>query len=288
VPLIQGGKTIGLIAVGNREGGYRQEELELLEALAPTVVEAFHRKRTEEALLQLSEDMVNRNLELEMVNKELDAFTRSASHDLREPLRIMGGFANIVAEKYADKLDPEGRNYLVRIRSNAERMSQLIEDLLRLSQISRQEMVKINSDLSGIAASVMSGLRQADPDRNVAVVIEKDLRANIDPNLMRIALSNLLINAWKFTSKTEKARIEFGATDQSGHYVYFVRDNGAGFAPEFAGRMFLPFERLHSDKEFGGTGIGLSIAERIIRRHGGRIWAEGEIGKGATFYFTLE
>jgi len=239
-------------------------------------------------LQALNEGMAARNLELETLNSELDAFVYSVSHDLRAPLRIMEGFAKVMAEDYADKIDEEGMHLMSRIRGSAERMSQLIDDLLRLSRISRQEIHRTDSGLSEIAAAIIYGLRQADPARNVEVVVQEGVRANVDPDLMKIAISNLLSNAWKFTSKSEKARIEFGVTERHGKTTYFVKDNGSGFDPAAAGRMFLPFQRLHTEKEFEGTGIGLSIVERIIRRHGGKVWAEGEVGKGAALYFTLE
>lgn len=245
------------------------------------------RKKTEEALLRLTDDLAARNLELEALNKELDAFVHSVSHDLRAPLRTVEGFAKIIAEDYANKLDEEGSRHLKRICKGADLMSRLIEDLLRLSQISRQNLNKMNCDLSSIVSSIIFGLQQATPARNVEVVIEEGLRADVDPDLMKIALSNLLANAWKFTSKTENPRIEFGAMKQGSETVYFVKDNGAGFDQTYAQKLFIPFQRLHSDKEFRGTGIGLSIVERIIRRHGGRIWAEGAPGKGATLYFSL-
>ncbi len=238
------------------------------------------RKRAEDALKRSNE-------ELAASNKELDAFVYSVSHDLHAPLRIMEGFSKIAAEDYADKLDAAGLEHLGRIRGASERMSGLIEDLLRLSRISRQEPDRVDYDLSRITRDVVSALRAADKTRNVEVAVADGLRALIDPNLMKIALSNLLQNAWKFTSKTENARIEFGAATQDGKVVYFIRDNGVGFDPTYAAKMFLPFQRLHTEKEFEGTGIGLAIVERVIRRHGGRIWAEGEVGKGATIYFSL-
>jgi PAS domain S-box-containing protein len=232
-------------------------------------------------------ELLKRNQELDSLNKELDAFVYSVSHDLRAPLRTMEGFAKIISQDYVDKLDSTGKDFLDRIRGASARMSRLIEELLRLSRISRQEAERIEYDLSAIASDVMTRLREEDKERNVEVHIAEGQRAFVDPGLMKVALSNLLGNAWKFTSKTEKARIEFGAMNRDGKTIYFVRDNGAGFDQAYADKMFLPFQRLHTEKEFEGTGIGLAIAERIIRRHGGRIWAEGTVGKGATIYFTL-
>lgn len=245
------------------------------------------RKKAEADVTQLNANMAARNQELESVNKELDAFNYSVSHDLRAPLRTVSGFSRIVYEDYADKLDAQGRDYLARIKNGSDRMSQLIEDLLRLSHISRQNIERMDYDLSTLAFTVVNNLHESAPARNVEVVVAEGLRAVVDPSLMKIALTNLLDNAWKFTSNTENARIEFGATEKDSKIVYFVKDNGAGFDPAYAEKMFLPFQRLHSEKEFEGTGIGLAIVERIIRRHEGSVWAEGEIGKGATISFTL-
>ncbi len=262
------------------------------------------RKKAEAEIVKLSEHMAARNLELENANKELEAFIYSVSHDLRAPLRTIAGFSKILAEDYMDRLDDQCVDYLARINNASEKMTRLIEDLLRLSRISRQEIDRLDCDLGAIASTVVRALREADPARNVDVTVSQGLRAVVDPNLMKIALSNLLENAWKFTSKTPHARIEFGVMSQEfgdqskktpgsqlltpdSQLVYYVRDNGAGFDQQYADRMFWPFHRLHSEKEFEGTGIGLAIVERIIRRHGGKVWAEGEVGKGAVFYFTL-
>ncbi len=254
---------------------------------AVVFIDITERKKAEVDILKLSENMAARNLELESVNKELDAFNYSVSHDLRAPLRTVSGFSKIIFEDYADKLDDQGRDYLARIKNGSDRMTHLIDDLLRLSHISRQNVERMDYDLSTLASAVVNSLREAAPVRNAEVVIAEGLRAVVDPNLMKIALTNLFDNAWKFTSKIENARIEFGVTEKDAKIVYFVKDNGAGFDPAYAERMFRPFQRLHSEKEFEGTGIGLAIVERIIRRHDGRVWAEGEAGKGATIYFTL-
>ena len=245
-----------------------------------SVYDLTERKQAEEALQ-------NRTAELEVVNKELESFIYSVSHDLRAPIRTMAGFAKFLIEDYADRLDEQGKDYLSRIQTGSEKMSRLIEDLLKLSRISRQEMDLVETDLSSKAASVIAELRETSTGRNVDVVIHPDLKASVDPRLIEVLLSNILGNAWKFTSKTEKARIEFGATKKNGATVYFVKDNGAGFDPAYTDKIFLPFHRLHSDKEFEGTGIGLAIVERIVHRHEGKVWAEGEVGKGTTIYFTL-
>lgn len=240
-----------------------------------------------EELLGTNDELAVRNTELEMLNKELDAFVYSVSHDLRAPLRVMEGFVKIVSEDYADKLGADARDYLARIRSGSERMTKLIGDLLGLSRVARQNLDKMDYNLSSLVSAVVMTLRQSDPARNTEVIIAKGLRDYVDPNLMKIAFLNILGNAWKFTSKTENAKIEFGAIDQGGKIIYFVKDNGVGFDPTYMNKMFLPFQRLHSEQEFEGTGIGLAIVERIIRKHGGKVWAEGAVGKGATIYFSL-
>ncbi len=245
------------------------------------------RKKAEEQIRVLNEQLKSQIAELDAANRELEAFTYSVSHDLRAPLRAVSRFSEIVFEGYADKLDTEGRDYLTRIMNGSDRMSQLIEDLLRLSRISRKDIDRMDCDLSSLASDVVATLRDTNPARNVDTIIAEGLRALVDPSLMKIALTNLFDNAWKFTSKTENVLIEFGATVNDGQNIYFVKDNGAGFVPAYAERMFRPFERFHSEKEFQGTGIGLTIVERIVRRHEGRVWAEGEVGKGATIYFTL-
>lgn len=250
-------------------------------------------KLSEEKISRLNEELGESVVKLEAANMELEAFSYSVSHDLRAPLRHISGFAGSLVEDYAASLDGQGRDYLVRIQRGAEKMNRLIDDLLRLSQISRQEMKRGDVNLSKMAYSIVSDLREADPGRKVDINVMEGIETNADLRLIEIVLSNLLGNAWKFTSKTENARIEFGAIKNtplqpSGEgTVYYVRDNGSGFSPEFSEKMFLPFHRLYPAKEFEGTGIGLAIVERIIRRHGGRVWAEGEVGKGATFYFTL-
>jgi signal transduction histidine kinase len=244
--------------------------------------------KSEASIHKLSEDLAIRNLRLETANKEMEAFSYSVSHDLRAPLNTISGFSEILMEQYADKLDDEGRDYLNRINKSSYRMGQLIIDLLRLSHISRQNVERMDCDLSSLASTIMNNLCESDPTRSIEVAIAAGLRAVVDPNLMKIALTNLLQNAWKFTSKTANARIEFGAMEKDGmQTVYFVKDNGAGFSPAYAEKMFLPFQRLHSKEEFEGTGIGLAIVERIISRHEGKVWAEGQVGKGATIYFVL-
>jgi len=232
-------------------------------------------------------------LELAAVNQELEAFSYSVAHDLRAPLRGVDGFSQALLEDYADKLDDEGRLHLRYVRESAQQMATLIDDLLALSRVTRGEMLRERVNLSDTAAAVIDRLRRADPDRDVAVAIARDMVAAADARLVTVALENLLGNAWKFTGKQAEATIEFGvapgseAVPANGRMTYFVRDNGAGFDMAHAGKLFGVFQRLHSTTEFDGTGIGLATVQRVVRRHGGRVWAEGEVGRGATFYFTL-
>jgi PAS domain S-box-containing protein len=245
------------------------------------------RKRVEAGIQQLNETLAQRSAELEATNKELEAFAYSVSHDLRAPLRSIDGFSQALMEDHLEKLDAEGRDYLRRVQAAAGRMGELIEGLLGLARLARQEIYLESVDLSSLAASVSQNLRHSDPNRKVEFSIIEGARAEGDRQLLEIALQNLLANAWKFTSKQPTARIEFGARQEDGQTVFFVRDNGAGFDMAYAVNLFSPFQRLHTQDEFEGHGIGLATVQRVIRRHGGRIWAKGEVGKGATFSFTL-
>lgn len=236
---------------------------------------------------KLEEELTHRSLELELTNRELETFSFSVSHDLRSPLRSIKGFSDIILEDYANKLDADGQNYLKRISSNVEKMNVLIDDILSLSKVAHQEMRFHEINLSSIALSVIRDLHNADPDRNVEVVIMENIKSRGDDRLMHIALANLIGNAWKYSGKTKYPKIEFGKIIKNGENIYFVRDNGAGFDMKHAQKLFAPFQRLHSESQFQGTGIGLSIVNKVIQRHGGRIWAESELNKGATFYFTL-
>ena len=244
-------------------------------------------RQVEQTIAVLNADLTARNEELEFSNKELESFIYSVSHDLRGPLRHISGFADLLMEDMAGKLDEKGKRYLSRVCDGSERMSRLIDDLLNLSRISRQEIERNEVNVSTMAASVIAVLREAHPGRSVEVDIREGLTAFADRGLTEIVIANLIGNAWKFTSKTEHARIELGTVEKDGKIIYYVRDNGAGFDQGYAGKMFWPFHRLHSDSAFEGTGIGLAIVERIIRSHGGRVWAEGTEGKGATIYFSL-
>ncbi len=226
-------------------------------------------------------------LELEATNKELEAFSYSVSHDLRSPLRSIDGFSQALWEDYGNQLPEEALGYLTRIRSSAQRMAELIDNLLNLSKVTRALMKSVPVDLSQLARGIAGELQEAQGQRRVRFHIAPNLKAQGDPNLLQIVLENLLNNAWKFTSKREKAEIEFGSKHENDETVYFIRDNGAGFDMAYAGKLFGAFQRLHTMTEFSGTGIGLATVQRIINRHGGRIWAEGAVDQGATFFFTL-
>jgi PAS domain S-box-containing protein len=246
-----------------------------------------HRIENEQKIKDLNADLENRVAErtadLARANKELEAFSYSVSHDLRAPLRSIASFSMILQEDLEGKLDADSTDNLSRIRAAAQKMTELIDALLRFSRIARAELVRGDVDLTLLASNVVTELRRRDPLRQVDVHIHEGLAAQADPHLMRIVLENLLENAWKFTAKTEGATIEMGREDGN----FFVRDNGVGFEQDYVQKVFMPFERLHTDREFPGTGIGLATTKRIIERHGGRIWAEGEVGKGAKFSFTL-
>jgi signal transduction histidine kinase len=218
---------------------------------------------------------------------ELEAFSYSVSHDLRAPLRPLDGFSQMLLAGYGDKLDAQAKHYLQRIRLAAQRMDQLIVDLLRLSQLSKKPSKRAGVDLSALAGEIFEELRATNPAREVELVAEPGITAECDPGLMRIALENLLRNAWKFTQKSARGRIAFGRQSEGSAMIYFVRDDGVGFDPAFAHKLFRPFQRLHRATDFEGTGIGLAIVERIVTRHDGQIWAESGPGKGATFSFTL-
>jgi len=238
------------------------------------------RKRAEEALKQ-------RTVELEASNKELDAFCYSVSHDLRAPLRSIDGFSRVLLDDYTAHLDDTGRDYLRRVCASSQHMARLIDDLLKLSRITRTLLCEETVDLSRLAHEVVDELRGAGPGRAVQWTIAEHVTALGDARLLRVALDNLLGNAWKFTSKQPQAAVEFGVAQAGAGRVFFVRDNGAGFDMAYAGKLFGAFQRLHSVQEFEGIGIGLATVQRIVHRHGGRIWAEGAVGQGATFYFSL-
>jgi light-regulated signal transduction histidine kinase (bacteriophytochrome) len=238
--------------------------------------------------VELERRVEARMAELQAANRELEAFSYAVSHDLRVPLRHIAGFSQMLLEDCADTLDQTGKEYVNLVISASSQMALLIDDLLRLSRVTHGEIHSMPVDLSNLARVVTEALAKRTPERIVSVVIAEGLAAQGDARLLRIVLENLLGNAWKFTSTTPAARIEVGMTPHEGRHAYFVRDNGAGFDMAYADRLFAPFQRLHPATEFEGTGIGLATVQRVIRRHGGQVWAEGIVGQGATFYFTLE
>jgi PAS domain S-box-containing protein len=264
------GRVIGVVGISRDVTDFKRRSLEVEKLNA--VLEARVAERT---------------AQLTTTNEELEAFASSVSHDLRAPLRHIDGLAAALLEDYAEKLDAPGRDYLTRIRAAAVRMASLIEDLLRLSRVTRAELKIADTDLSEIVRNIVDDLRREHPQRVVNIRIAPDLRTHADPGMLRSALENLIHNAWKFTGHKPMANIEFGVRTRDGIRTYFVRDDGAGFDMAHAGRLFDAFQRLHSEQEFPGTGIGLATVRRVMRRHGGDAWAESAVGKGATFFFTL-
>lgn len=292
------------LAIGADDYIAKSSEFEVLKARVRAQIrrkqfEDEHRQIREELLrseLQAAEARAARELaeakaalveELERKNKELEAFSYSVSHDLRAPLRSIDGFSQALLEDHFEGLNEKGRDYLQRVRTSAQRMGQLIDDLLLLSRVSRADLSRGRVNITDIARAVSADLQRKEPEREIVFTLQEGLVADADSRLMRVLFDNLLGNAWKFTTKTPEPHVEFGVTERQGDSVFFVRDNGAGFNMTYAGKLFNPFQRLHSEDDFPGTGIGLATVRRIVDRHGGRVWAEGAVGLGATVFFTI-
>lgn len=288
-PLVSRGRELGVLTLVHAESGRRFEESDLdlamqvaeRSALAVDNARLFGEARRLNR--ELEERVAARTRELESANEELEAFTYTVSHDLRAPLRGIGGFSRVLVEDYGEKLDQAARDYLSRIEAGAARMGEMIDDLLELSKVSRAKVRKEPVDLTELANETADELRRRAPERRVRLEVQKGMTIETDPGLIRIALENLLGNAWKYTEKTPEARVTMGRDGGA----FFVRDNGAGFDMRQADRIFAPFQRLHGHEEYSGTGIGLATTKRIIERLGGKVWAKGEVGAGATFYFSL-
>ena len=267
------------------------DEEDALREWVVTADDIDDRRRATEEVQRLNEELEQRVLartaDLERANAELEAFSYSVSHDLRAPLRAIDGFSQALLEDYAGKFDDTGLDYISRVRSGAQRMGRLIDDLLKLARVSRGDFIRESLDLTAMAEDVVADLRSNEPERDLEISILPGMVAQGDSRLMRIALENLLSNAWKYTSKKQETRIEFGLCHQADEDCFYIKDNGAGFDMTYADKLFGAFQRLHDTHEFSGTGIGLATVQRIIHRHGGHIWADAKVGKGAVFYFTL-
>jgi PAS domain S-box-containing protein len=293
VPIIIGNSFWGLIGFNDvrNERDWSEAEVDSLKAAAGILSAAIQRQLNDEAIRQLNAELEQRvrlrTAELESANRELESFAYSVSHDLRTPLRGIDGYSRLLLEDFNVVLDEQGREYLDNVRRATSQMGQLINDLLKLSRVTRLEMHYELFDLTGKANELVAELRRQNPDREVEITVQPGLLVFGDANLLRLALENLISNAWKFTSKTPQASIEIGETRQDQQPVFYVRDNGVGFDMKYSHKLFVAFQRLHSAEDFEGTGVGLATVQRIIHRHSGRIWAEAAVNQGATFFFTL-
>lgn len=304
VPLLQGQKLWGLLCIHQCSAPRQWQPIEIefvthiaehlgvalqqAEILADLRSEIAERQQAQQQAQALNQGLRQAILELKAVNHELEAFSYSVSHDLRAPLRSIDGFSQALLEDYGDRLDGTGQDFLDRIRAATQRMGNLIDDLLTLSRVTRTSINMEAVNLSQIARRIASDLHQGQPTRLVELTIAPELHGRGDAHLLHVVLENLLNNAWKFTSKQPQSTIEFGTIPQAnGITTYFIKDNGAGFDMAYVDKLFSPFQRLHGMQDFPGNGIGLATVQRIIHRHGGRVWAEGSIDRGATFYFTL-
>ncbi|MEX2542763.1 MAG: ATP-binding protein [Trueperaceae bacterium] len=291
--IIYGGEGLyGVLGTHSRQRRpFSSNDIHFIQGVANVLGAAVERRHFEDRLTAAHDDLERRveerTGELTSANEELESFSYSVSHDLRAPLRGIEGFSQALLEDYGDKLDADGNQYLLRVRTGAQRMGNLIDDLLDLSRFSSVKVSLAEVNLSKLAAATVEDLRQREPEREIDVAIGADLTVEGDEALLRIVIANLLENAWKFTSQRHPARIEVGVICKPDGDVFYVRDNGAGFDMAHSERLFVPFQRLHGQDAFEGTGIGLATVKRIIGKHGGKIWAESEPGKGASFYFTL-
>jgi light-regulated signal transduction histidine kinase (bacteriophytochrome) len=304
VPLLQGQHLWGLLCIHqcaaprewqpieiefvNQIANHLGVALQHAELLAELREEIVERQQAEQRIQELNQGLRQTIIELRAVNRELEAFSYSVSHDLRAPLRSIDGFSQALLEDCQEQLDTLGQDYLRRIRAASQRMGHLIDDLLTLSRVTRSDMNRETVDLSRLASQICTELQMRQPDRPVEFEVQPGLVVEGDRNLLQVVLENLLNNAWKFTSHHTQAKIQFGKVEDSPIPVYYVRDDGAGFDMAYSDKLFSPFQRLHSMTDFPGNGIGLATVQRIVRRHGGRAWAEGAIEQGATFYFTLQ
>ena len=266
------------LVIANKELAFQNEEKE--KRAAELVV-------ANKELAFQNEEKEKKAAELVVANASLESFNYSISHDLRAPLRSIDGFSLALLEDYEDKLDEGGKDYLRRVRSATQKMAQLIDDILKLSRITRAELTIETVNLSELVETIADELRSAEPGRQVEFIISKGLKVKGDSRLMKVALDNLLGNAWKFTGSHAEGHIEFASSIIDGKTAYFIRDDGAGFDAKYADKLFVTFQRLHTEVEFPGTGIGLSLVQHIINRHGGTVWGEGAVGLGATFWFTI-
>jgi PAS domain S-box-containing protein len=288
IPIRANHEIVGLLQLNDRKKNcFTIEMIQFLERLTESIGVALIRKQSEEKINSLNVSLAQRATELEAVNKELESFSYSVSHDLRAPLRSMAGFSTALLEDYSQKLDDEGKQYLKHIQDSSELMARLIDDLIKLSRVTRNDINYDKVNFSDLAQKVVEELTKADPTRKVKVSITPGVIAYGDRNLLRIVLNNLVGNAWKFSCKVAEPRIEIGTIEIKGKLTYFIRDNGIGFDMAYADKLFKPFQRLHKASEFPGTGIGLATVQRIVRRHGGDVWVESKVGEGATFFFTL-
>lgn len=294
VPMVCRGALFGFVGFDSvrQEKLWQENDITLLKMLAEIFANTLDRKRVEEEVgclnTELEQRVAERTMQLETANRELESFSYSVSHDLRAPLRHINGFSQALLVDYAEKLDGQGQDYLNRVCAASNRMGQLIDDLLELSRVSRSQMRCEPVNLSELVKKIAEMLQETSPERTVTFLLAPDVVVNGDNRLLRLVMQNFIDNAWKYTSKKNAATIEFGVTEVDGERAYFVRDDGVGFDMAYADKLFGAFQRLHGSGDFEGTGIGLATAQRIIHRHGGRVWGEGDVGRGAMFYFTLQ